>query len=504
MDLERPFLGCVDERSLRILKHHASDPPLPVRPVSIDVFGVPCNSPGSRLLDVLQTRGSSDSMLPGMWRGSGVRAEMRERYRLLAKGPNEPIGIEPEETAMSPGYTREEGRSSDIATILVILKAFVGGTMLVLPASLLQTGLITGNLTLWAVGLLELWCMLKLFQAHQRRGGSFGQLAHKAVGAGGAVAVEGSIVLSQLGFTAAEMIYVAKSGAFVVHWASQRYAAARAVFGDASEAELEPKLIWLQLLVAVPVSWYRELSGLTVFNFAGNFLILGAVLTLSAVTVHGLAEQGTAHDLTLSCPMRQMLVFAGFSVFAFEGITMVIPIYTAHKNKDTFFITLSGTIVGITLLFSAFASANVALYGRLLEPVLTLNLPAGSGLRVWVSSAFALGSLTLVFLMAFPTYEILESRLHKTCGVKLREGPGSKAFRGLVVLACAMTARFGGQQLDLFLSVVGAVGCVPLAFVYPGIIHLRLVAETWWDRVGDVVVIILGMGIMLNCIYGLA
>lgn len=418
--------------------------------------------------------------------------------------------VEPAAAAPAPdavpahggGAVAAGGRSSALATVLVILKAFVGGTMLVLPGSMQKTGLLAGNLTLWAVGLLELWCMLKLVEAHRRFGGSFAQLAERAMGWGGAAAVEASILLSQLGFTAAEMIYVAKTGTFALEWAAAHSALADEWFGGLGQDQMERLLIWLQLFVVVPVSWCRDLASLTLFNFAGNALILGAVGAISAVTIEGLSRQGPSGELPMSSPMNQMLIFVGFSVYAFEGITMVVPIYTAHRHKESFPSVLSWTIIGITALFSIFATANVILYGDLLQPILTLNLPRGSRLRMWVSMAFALGSLTLVFLMAFPTYEIIEGRLRKSCGLRLEGGPSTGAVRAVVVCLCSVVARFGGSRLDVFLSLVGAVGCVPLAFIYPGAIHLRLLAERWDQAAGDVAVLVVGLGITISCLAG--
>mmetsp|Transcript_27020 Transcript_27020/g.58826 ORF Transcript_27020/g.58826 Transcript_27020/m.58826 type:complete len:507 (-) Transcript_27020:210-1730(-) len=444
----------------------------------------------------LPARSQSDSNLLELYE-RWVAQEMDQRYRLLAKGHL----CDQSEDLLSPSSLREAsvaGVSSEVATVLVILKAFVGGTMLVLPASLLQTGIVAGNITLWAVAALELMGMLKLLEAHQRFGGSFGQLAQRALGSGGSWAVEASIVLSQLGFTAAEMIYVAKSGSFVLGQLSA-YMPDDSWLGHASTEHLEHRLIWCQLLLAIPVSWYRDLSALTIFNVMGNLMVFGALVVLSFVTGRGLAEQGAdqVQFVPWSSPLPQVVTFAGFSVFAFEGITMVIPIYLAHKNKANFRRTLSWTIVGITILFSVFASANVVLYGEVLKPIVTLNLPESSDLRVWVSCAFALGSLTLVFLMAFPTYEILDGwRLFSRCS-------GTRILRTLVVTCCALLARFGGAQLDLFISVVGAVGCVPLAFVYPAAIHFFLAAETILEKATDLLLFLFGSCVMLNCLLQL-
>jgi len=418
-----------------------------------------------------------------------VAFDVQEHHERLAQRPRRSIREEV--------VSLHRRQSSDVATVLVILKSFVGGTLLVMPAQFLQAGLLSGGLLFWAVGLLELWCMLKLVETHQEKGGSFSELAGKALGPAGAIAVDVSIVLSQLGFIAAEMIYVARNGSTALEWLARRFPELAAWLGGFDFAVV---LTWLQLFFVIPVAWYRDLAALTAFNFVGNLLVLGTLTVLSVMTVSGLATGGVAPELKLGCPLQEALVFLGFSVFTFEGINMVIPMYTAHRDKRSFSRLLAKTIVVIIALFSVFATANVLLYGRSLQPILTLNLPQDSRVVGWVPLAFALASLVLVPLMAFPTFEILEGFAQWGCGKAL---VGShwrvNLFRAGLMTICAVVARFGGPHLGAFLSLVGAVGCVPLAFVYPAVIHLRLLARSAVEAAGDCFAMAVGLGITVFC-----
>lgn len=391
------------------------------------------------------------------------------------------------------------GRSSDTATVLVILKSFVGGTMLVLPSEIYQSGLVCGNIAFWSIGLLELWCMVKLLEAHRMKGSSFGQLAGEAMGSLGSTAVETSIVLSQIGFASAEMIYVSKNGAFVFKWLQVHSPFFAMLFSGVSPADVASMLVWLQLGFAVPVAWYKDLSALTFFNVIGNLLVAIGLLILLFTLGQGLATNGLADDIKMDCSLQQIFVFLGFSVFTFEGINMVIPMYTAHKNKDSYVRCLTCTLVAIIAIMSAFASANAMLYGSHLKPILTMNLPEASTSQVIVPLVISLASMILVPLMTFPTYEILEASIQRFFGVVMETDTQKHVFRAILMVLCAVVARFGGAHLDYFLALVGAVGCVPLALVYPSIIHLQLVATSLPAKVVDGIVAIIGLGITLFC-----
>merc|ERR1719223_664464 len=132
--------------------------------------------------------------------------------------------------------------------------------------------------------MLELWCMVKLIQAHNLCGGSFGQLTGKELGPGGIVAVETSVVLSQLGFTAAEMIYVARNGACTLIWLLNRVPSLSGVLGDITLAEFQNGLTWLQLAFVIPLSWFHDLGALTYCNFIGNALVIGSTIALFCIT----------------------------------------------------------------------------------------------------------------------------------------------------------------------------------------------------------------------------
>ncbi|CAE8612461.1 unnamed protein product, partial [Polarella glacialis] len=223
----------------------------------------------------------------------------------------------------------------------------------------------------------------------------------------------------------------------------------------------------------------------------------------AVMAIGGLGSQGLAEDFELVCAPRAALEFLGFSVFTFEGINMVIPMYESHKDKGSFDMILVGTIMAVIAIFSFFSSGNVLLYGSEIQPILTLNLPPDSLTVAWVPLAFAIASLALVPLLALPTFEVIEAGLARQsdpcCQAVVASHRRVNAFRAVILAGCAVVAKFGGPYLDLFLSLVGAVACVPLALIYPAVIHLRLVARTPSQVAGDWLCIAAGVFITVFC-----
>jgi proton-coupled amino acid transporter len=55
------------------------------------------------------------------------------------------------------------------------------------------------------------------------------------------------------------------------------------------------------------------------------------------------------------------------------------------------------------------------------------------------------------------------------------------------------------DSLDDFLSLLGAVTCTPIAFAFPAMFHLKAVADTKFQKIIDVLIILLSLGIFVGC-----
>lgn len=196
----------------------------------------------------------------------------------------------------------------------------------------------------------------------------------------------------------------------------------------------------------------------------------------------------------------------------------VPPPPTAHRPRDPdpaprprlaqarFPRILSATLAGITCTYCVVGLVPYLYFagalGKPLQDTITLNLP-----RVWWSWAITAGyCLALLFsypLMLFPAIRIIESWL--AYGGVLPPGPASRwrrnGVRALVVVATLAVAVVGSEQLGNFVSLIGAFCCVPLAFVYPALFHLRLVPAGRVSQAVDVAIVAFGCGVFVFSTY---
>jgi len=356
------------------------------------------------------------------------------------------------------------GTVSNWGTVIVLAKSTVGGTLIVLPIGFHHAGIVPAAALLAVICAMEVFCMTLLIQCVRTMGrGNFGDIAREAMGLPLAVAVDISMVLSQVGFVCGEMLYFAKnlSGALQkVGWHT---------------APTPRSFLFLQLLLIVPMSWIRRLKHFTLPNAVANVVILVALGALAAVSIDGLIDGEIGPDPRIVGEPEGIVLFSGTSVFAFACINFVIPIYEEHERKEKFESVLSVTMAGVCMLFIFFGAVSYIRYGAETRDVVTLNLPRQSVVGKAVPFAFALASLLNVPLFLFPATTLMEGRLFapgpsRTFGRKCMKN----CLRTVTALVCAVLAFMGADRVEAFVALVGSLCCVPLAFIYPVLCHLRI------------------------------
>lgn len=375
-----------------------------------------------------------------------------------------------------------------------------------------------------AMRLLESWRL-----CHK----SYSTLMGKAYGKKGTMLVRLTIVAQQCGICLTYFVFVATNAKELVEFAMPSVTA--------------PSLAWLclvQVAVYAPLSCVRNVQNFAYFNLLANALILYALLVLTVFASFRVARRGAAHTLDhlkLFNP-TSFYLFIGTSAFVYEGsAALVVPLQEAVRDdlQAQFAPLYLKTMMLIVFVYIAFGCINWAAYGTSTETVLTVNLPDG----VWKASVQLAYLLAVIFtfpLQLFPAVQILKSVVHKLHSIRrkaslfrtvsvatagnqraeyepvpvhhdsttdnivkanhpTRRLEGNVA-RGVLVFALAGISVLEVHSLDKLVALIGGLLGIPLAFVYPLVIHLRLVPDApRTTRILDFVCIVVGLALGLAC-----
>jgi proton-coupled amino acid transporter len=368
----------------------------------------------------------------------------------------------------TPGKRRKKRKekaahgASPKGAALLLLKSFVGTGVLFLPKAFLNGGMLFSCVILLFVAALSYYCFLLLCSTRLAVPASFGGMGKKIYGKWMLIMINFSLVISQIGFSSAYIVFVSENlQAFVLAVSKCK------TFIDIKW------LILLQMIVFLPLSLYRNIQNIQkVAIVADVFILLGLVYLyyfdiFTLVSNHGIA------DIKPFNP-KDWTLFIGTAIFTFEGIGLIIPIQESMKEPRKFPGVLGFVMILITVVFTSMGALSYAAYGSKTETVVILNMPQDSKFVNAVQFIYSLAILLSTPLQFFPAIEITSKALFSKTG---KNNPYIKwkknIYRFLMVAFCATVAWIGANDLDKFVALVGSFACIPLVYIYPVCYHFH-------------------------------
>ena len=377
--------------------------------------------------------------------------------------------------------SRPRGEATVTQAVLMLLKSFVGTGILFLGKAFFNGGLLFSTVVLVTIALISLFSFLLLVQVNLKYPLSFGDMGGFLYGPRMRFAILTSIVVSQLGFVAAYTVFVAESmQAFVLAVTNCRTLVPRSY------------IILAQCLLFLPLSLIRRIAKLSWTALVADVFILLGIVYLFFYEIGTLAEHGHADVVLFNKDNFPLLI--GTAVFTFEGIGLVIPITESMKEPERFPGALSGVMATVTTLFAASGALSYATFGSKVQTVVTTNLPQNLRFVQAVQAFYSIAIFLSMPLQLFPALSILELGLFRRSGkYHWRTKMGKNAFRALTVAGSMFVAWLGTNDLDKFVSLIGAFACVPLCFIYPALLHWRGCANTRRAQILDAMLLLFGI-----------
>ena len=402
-------------------------------------------------------------------------------------------------------------------TVFTIIKSFLGTAILFIPRGMYSAGLIAGIVMETFMALLSLWGMLLLLRTrnyleqqendNSRVGSGSGEsrvfgyadVAFRVLGPAGKTAVEASIMLSQLGFCCVyfafsmQLIREVVLSNFYLHWTDW-------------EAGI------FTLCISAPLVWIRHLKYLAIGNLISDLCIAFSLLYIVGQSVETIKLDQNEHNWSCVDPViatngtvidrgggcfwinpRSMLMFAGTSVYSFEGIAMVLPIQSSMENPQDMESLLTWVVAGVASLLVGFGGFCYYVYGARTQNVIINNMPKDNILTDVTKWMYLIVAIVTIPMCMFPAIRLYEKRIfrkQRKSGKKLQKS----GLRTFVTFLCLLVAIVGGKELDHLVSVIGGLFSAPLALVFPPLLHLYAgVEKSWCSKVMDIALTIFGV-----------
>ncbi|KAI8141706.1 transmembrane amino acid transporter protein-domain-containing protein [Fennellomyces sp. T-0311] len=382
-----------------------------------------------------------------------------------------------------PGQTLQ-GKATPGKAMFLLLKSFVTTGVMFLPKAFYNGGLLfsTVGIIVWA--LISLWSFLLLVQTRLVVHASFGDMGGVLYGPKMKMAVLVAITLSQIGFVCAYMVFVAENLQSLV-----------LAFSKCRLLLPMHLLILAQSFIFIPLAMIRKIQRLSVFALIADVFIVIGLLYLFYYDLKQLVVIGVG-DVTLFWNPIHFPLFIGTVAFTYEGIGLVIPITESMKEPQKFPSVLRRALMAITGLFISLGAISYLAFGEDVQTIILLNLPSKDPMVSSIQTLYSLAICLSIPLQLFPAIRIMENGLFTT-----RSGKNNavvkwqkNVFRVLIVFLCAWIAIVGSRdKLDKFVSLIGALFCIPLCFVFPPLFHIKALSLPPIRRAADIALIAFGV-----------
>lgn len=369
---------------------------------------------------------------------------------------------------------------SNVGVGFAIFKGNCGCAILYMPRAWMHGGILMATAVIPVVGLLAIFSAVNLLKSRREYGGSYGDLVGLAIGQRWRLCVNASILLYQSGTACSYYIVVAE------------------LLQSTLLPNVQvPDLILGMAVAMVPLAAIRKMSQLWPLSAIGSVLVIGGSFMVLGFEAHALTDASREEPLLL-VNWKSVLVCIGQGCFMFEGIGLVLPTYDAARNQENFPLIYVVVLLLMLTLVSCVGVFGYIAYGLDVQNLVLLNFPQSSTVTA-VKLAFAVQALFSFPLQLLPAVRLVESSLFTPMSnPSLPRKSAKTAFRAAYVALLALVAILAASKLDNFVSLIGALCGVPVAFIFPAICHHRLLGSS---PVTDFCLVVMGLVLMVTVTY---
>ncbi|KAI9492082.1 transmembrane amino acid transporter protein-domain-containing protein [Zychaea mexicana] len=389
-----------------------------------------------------------------------------------------------------------EGTASPGKALFMLLKAFVGTGVIFLPGAFVSGGLVFSICLMIFIATICLVAFQILIISQRQVNASYGDMGLILYGPWLRYIILFFLCLSQMGFVASYLIFISQNIGLAVDYLTH------------CASPIDSKYyIWIVLCAVIPITWVRKIARLSWCAIIADVFILFGLICVLYFSASEIAQNGPGPNIQL-INSSDFALMIGTAVFSFEGIGMVVPIVEGMKEPDKFRRVMNIGLPLVAVIFILIGTIGYLAFGDQTYASVVANLPKVP-LSITAQLLYAAAMILTSPFMLYPALTIIEQALFGKSGL-LGYRSGRIAFkwkvaksftRSMVALVCAAVSfAVGADGLDKFVALVGSLACIPLCFIFPGMFHYK-VTKNKWVKIGDVILVLWGMGIMVYTLY---
>lgn len=366
--------------------------------------------------------------------------------------------------SLAGGLDTGEKGTTNLATMIHLLKGNIGTGILGLPEAIKRGGIIVGPCLLVGVAFLAIHCMQMIVKCShyfcrkkKSEALSYGDVAFECTkpilkdkAHWARTVVNVFLVVTQLGFCSIYLVLGSSTIVEVFHLPDS----------------YRRIVIFLLTVPAIFFSFIRSLERLAYISFLANLLCFFGLISILQYCARHLHDPA---EYPYFAGPKELPLCMAMIVFSYEGIGCILPLENEMRKPEDFTWVVNLGMGMVTTMFLAMSILGYIAFGDEIQGSISLNLP-DTPFYDAVKVAYAVAMFFTYFIQFYVPMQILLPPLLN----KYQKRGGScfeYAFRTfMVVLTSALGAAI--PQIENFISLIGAVACSGLALIFPALFHI--------------------------------
>ena len=242
-------------------------------------------------------------------------------------------------------------------------------------------------------------------------------------------------------------------------------------------------LLPILMLIYVPLVWIRDMEKLAFTHLISDVIILVVIVSIFVMSGKNLGETEVHVSPLFTAQFYKAIPY---SAFAFEGVAVVLPLRDIVENKESYFRLVCIVVTSIAIFYISFAEfTNLGYDFENNEYVLITDaLPSQSWFTYSLKTAFTINLFFTYPMQLAPAVTLIESFIFdEKSEATVKRMWMQNLIRTLLVAFTITLAILIYTKISLFVEVVAAATCCPLAFTLPALFHWKLKGKAKSDLI---------------------
>lgn len=241
-----------------------------------------------------------------------------------------------------------------------------------------------------------------------------------------------------------------------------------------------------------PLVTIKDISVFASCHIIADVLIMFSVFAIVTYSIVLVIERGVSVTVTPFTSIYSAVKIFGLSTGAYEVNAVLISIYKQARRKKDYHEAICPAILSVGTLYCSIGMFGYLAFGEDVKGPVTLSMNQ----KLWyieiIELAYIAALLPTILIQIYPAVQIMS---HHTTD-KLEEGQLKEFIHiimriAMIVIPICLAIKFG-ERFEGVLAFIGSLVCAPVSYIFPGLIHFNVAAETKKEKFRDVMLILFG------------